>query len=268
MANAENLIKEFQQALCEEIDYIKKRGGGIKLVGRNGELEGERGDYFVYLFIIDKIPDLPEDSPIEVRVDNQVTRGYILSLEGLKLRIALEDDIGNNIPEATIIANPYYLLEVLQKRFEEVTLDYSLAEKVFGVKKGRPSNNYNFESAFKLNDSQRNAIAKGLGSEVSYIWGPPGTGKTHTLAALAHTLLSHGKSILIVSHTNIAVDNAIETLAKHLKKEKDPNFLDGKVLRYGVPNIKNLFGDIPKIDLSYWIEQKSKTALRTSKKES
>ena len=66
---------------------------------------------------------------------------------------------------------------------------------------------------FKPNQSQQQAITKALGNEVTYIIGPPGTGKTLTLAAIAFALIRAGRSVLIVAHTNIAVDNAILKLA-------------------------------------------------------
>lgn len=256
MNNTQNLITEFQQALNEEIEYIKEKGGGIKLIGRDGELEGRRGDYFIYLFLIDNPSDLPDDSPIEVRFGDEVTKGYVISLEGLKLRVVLEDDIGSRLPEVIITANPYYLLEILCDRLEEVKLDYVLAEKVFGIQNGKIADDYNFDTEFRLNKSQKRAVAKSLGSEISYIWGPPGTGKTHGLAVLAEILFSRGKSILIISHTNIAVDNAVEKIAPFVKD--DPDFLSGRVLRYGQPNIKDLFSRFPEIDLNHWVELRSK----------
>ena len=70
-----------------------------------------------------------------------------------------------------------------------------------------------------------------LGNEVSYIIGPPGTGKTETLAAIAYALVQAGRSVLIAAHTNIAVDNAILKLAKFA--DGLPELHDGQMVPSG-----------------------------------
>ena len=44
--------------------------------------------------------------------------------------------------------------------------------------------------------------------------GPPGTGKTTLIASIACELAREGKKVLITSHTNVAVDNALERIWK------------------------------------------------------
>lgn len=62
-----------------------------------------------------------------------------------------------------------------------------------------------------------------LAGEVGFLWGPPGTGKTHTLGYLiAHILLHKPQAkVLLLSTTNSAVDQAlvsVDTALKHLGK--------------------------------------------------
>ncbi|WP_148683111.1 AAA domain-containing protein [Pyrobaculum ferrireducens] len=49
--------------------------------------------------------------------------------------------------------------------------------------------------------------------------GPPGTGKTTVIAAAACELAAAGRRVLITSHTNVAVDNAIERLLEFCGNE-------------------------------------------------
>jgi len=42
--------------------------------------------------------------------------------------------------------------------------------------------------------------------------GPPGTGKTMLIASIACELAEEGRRVLITSHTNVAVDNALERI--------------------------------------------------------
>jgi len=59
------------------------------------------------------------------------------------------------------------------------------------------------------NRAQREAIHKAMVQPVSYIWGPPGTGKTATLAYIMANYVLRGKTVLFVSNTNRAVDNGM-----------------------------------------------------------
>ncbi len=68
-----------------------------------------------------------------------------------------------------------------------------------------------------LNDSQSDALAKSLVQPVTYIWGPPGTGKTSTLGHIMAAYLSQGKQVLFVSNTNRAVDVGLLSVIQQLE---------------------------------------------------
>jgi len=68
-----------------------------------------------------------------------------------------------------------------------------------------------------LNDSSQNpAVRRALSQRVTFIWGPPGTGKTRTLAALAAALVRGGKRVLLAAMSNAAVDNLLDAVARQL----------------------------------------------------
>jgi hypothetical protein len=56
-----------------------------------------------------------------------------------------------------------------------------------------------------LSAEQKEAVIHAWEQEVSYIEGPPGTGKSHTITALMLSALIMGKSVLLVSHKRDAV---------------------------------------------------------------
>ena len=69
---------------------------------------------------------------------------------------------------------------------------------------------------FELDSSQQSVLAEILGlkaGDLSLVVGPPGSGKTEVIAKAAHELADRGESVLVTSHTNIAVDNVIEKLS-------------------------------------------------------
>ncbi|QLD87320.1 AAA family ATPase [Natronomonas halophila] len=63
------------------------------------------------------------------------------------------------------------------------------------------------------NDAQNEAVNKAVNAEdFALVHGPPGTGKTYTLAQTVRTLVRSGERVLLSAFTNRAVDNAIEAL--------------------------------------------------------
>lgn len=66
---------------------------------------------------------------------------------------------------------------------------------------------------FGCNASQKKAVENALTNQVSIIQGPPGTGKTQTILNIIANLLIKGKTILMVSNNNSAVDNVAEKLS-------------------------------------------------------
>lgn len=80
-----------------------------------------------------------------------------------------------------------------------------------------------------LNKSQNSAIFASLASDVTCIWGPPGTGKTHTIAVLLEVLVQNPKRrILVTAPTHNAVDNVMR---KYLHTMQSSNLRSPTVLR-------------------------------------
>ena len=71
------------------------------------------------------------------------------------------------------------------------------------------------ESEFLVLDadsSQHRAINRALTGKSSVIWGPPGTGKSQTIANLIATLVANGKSVLFVAEKRAAIDMVVNRL--------------------------------------------------------
>ncbi len=83
-----------------------------------------------------------------------------------------------------------------------------------------------------LNAEQQLAAGAITSSGVSVVWGPPGTGKTRVIGAAVAELLRRGRSVALVSNTNVAVDQAL----LHVCRAAEP-FEPGQILRVGHPSI-------------------------------
>ena len=69
------------------------------------------------------------------------------------------------------------------------------------------------ETFIDNNDGQNQAVNLAVNAEdCALIHGPPGTGKTYTIARLIRALVARGDRVLLTAFTNRAVDNALEAL--------------------------------------------------------
>ena len=100
-----------------------------------------------------------------------------------------------------------------------------------------------------LRDGQEHAYRACLGQGLFLVWGPPGTGKTRVLRSAIGDLLAAGKRVLLVSGTNVAVDNALhETM-------KERTFAPGEIVRVGPPHLKEI-ADNPDVSLPLMVRAK------------
>ena len=67
-----------------------------------------------------------------------------------------------------------------------------------------------------INPSQRHGIEKALSQKVTFFWGPPGTGKTKTMGALVASLIKNKKRVLLISLSNMALDQLLLTALERL----------------------------------------------------
>lgn len=88
-----------------------------------------------------------------------------------------------------------------------------------------------------LNSAQKEAVAACCSSGLQLVWGPPGTGKTHVIAAAIAHLLGVGRRVLLVSSTNIAVDSALHGALELVQPEV------GVMIRVGATHLPTLAQD-------------------------
>lgn len=113
------------------------------------------------------------------------------------------------------------------------------------------------------NQHQLTAAAHVLANQVSYIWGPPGTGKTKTLGLTVAALLNAGKSVLVVAHSNVAVDVAMFGIAQNV--HRSPEYQAGRVLRYGI-SYKPEMQQYPKLDVREVLREQNPELISTIEK--
>jgi AAA domain/PLD-like domain len=242
----QQMLSNMDIALDVEIKAQEVGSTSTKHVAVDGRFLEEQAGLYLYQFSLLDPWDVNDDSPTRIQVNNNSSRNAtIVSSKGMSITIATKNQLAPEMLQQIILFDDSVeLLKRLREFLKSNQENQSkLGSKTFGIEPFlRGSLPFSLSSViFKPDVSQAQAMQMALGSEVTYIVGPPGTGKTVTLAAIALSHLLAGRTVLIAAHTNIAVDNAILKLADLSKKAGPLSKLrEGAALRFGVPEHPDL----------------------------
>ena len=242
-----NILSNQISALNLEIACIKGRVQRIK--AKNGILLESIGNIYIYKFSVDDRYEVPDDTDVLIIIGNSSHKALIINFRGLELIFSCEYNLGQKVPLITIHISNANLLESLKKLLEQVQagtlpINEDIILKLFSVRQPGiiPFGDFLIPSLpFTLDQYQLQAIKKSLNSDISFIWFA-GTGKTAIIAVLVQILIESGLSVLIVSNTNVAVDNAFEKFIQFFRQISSP-LANGEIIRYGniqVESIKDL----------------------------
>ncbi|MGA2790832.1 MAG: AAA domain-containing protein [Candidatus Bathyarchaeia archaeon] len=223
-------------ALNDEIEHIKKEGGSRSYTIKNGERISEIAGRFVYSFDFDG-DRLETDVPVQLQIGDSQERiqADVVSVVGQEIMLAVKSTLPENIPKARMFADPLFILERLRDCLKSPPQNFNhiLAHKLFRTENQPNLGRVRTKVSGNLNEFQTSAVERCLGSEVFFIWGPPGTGKTTTISTIISHAFADGKNILISSNTNVAIDNAISGAEKSIREKS--GYQPGDIVRVGVP---------------------------------
>lgn len=178
------------------------------------------GGRFVYQCIWSSEPD--PYAPGEVRLGDRwipARVGEPAPDDALRYEIIVEEWLGPAIDPTIFRVDPTFLLRVVYCRLQasdSMSPDVSVwADRLLHPpQRDVAAANLAGAPVSDLNARQRDAIGIAMAANRSYVWGPPGTGKTTTIGALARTQLGLGRRVLILSPYNVAVDEAVLSVAR------------------------------------------------------
>jgi hypothetical protein len=255
------LLGKFVQAINSEIALIEKDGGERSYELLSGQRE-EKSNGTLYVFLLADALRLLRTSGNLVPMARTPASSYP---KGNRVWLLLESTRSyRRIFLLQLVVNETELLKKLKEKIEELSAsgEFGLGSKLFGLDRA----NVFFEEPPELDDrvagQTREARAQCIGSEVTFLWGPPGTGKTFTIAALVASLAQIGETVLVTSHTHAAVEQALWALVEDPAEGRRPGYLhgsqlmdDGRILKVGVPKSDKIPA---KVCLDKYLEEKAR----------
>lgn len=234
------MLAEFRDALEEEIDKIKKSGQSSTLLFGGRQIESHGTDCW-YRFHVEYVPTLPADTPCKLVIGKDQFDVTVISFEENSIVISTKTSLPDTIGKARLENGATVLMERLIMCIEENAEEENPAGNCMLPSDGGV---YPAKKIFEYSDlalnagntqSQNKAIVSALSNNITYIWGPPGTGKTMVIGQIIDELYKHDRSVLVVSHTNTAVDGAIEKVDKTYSESNQAHDGNYPILRIGTP---------------------------------
>ena len=143
---------------------------------------------------------------------------------------------------------PLNFLKHIKERFESVKNDSSRLTHQLLYKDGflkRKSHQLDLNYP-GLNTSQKQALYRVFSQNITFIWGPPGTGKTYTLSKIITKACVLGMRVLSVGISNVSVDILGQEIIKEFGRYSDVSrglLEDRKLLRFGYPVVPKIVND-------------------------
>jgi energy-coupling factor transporter ATP-binding protein EcfA2 len=227
-----------------EIERREHRSSGREhTVVQGRRILAEDGRFF-YKFSTSSDLSVKELCSVQLIVSSALYSALVTAKAPGSITVSLGVDLGPLIPTARLEG-------------EETDLLQTLIHRLKGLKRGDSDVEFNTKLATQLlrlqepsaveappmslekppedlTADQRIAFSKCLSQPLTFLWGPPGTGKTTLLGALAWQLYRENKRVLIVSHTNQAVDGVLESLCRRVSERGRSALPEGSILRLGV----------------------------------
>lgn len=242
--------EEMSAALISEAVTVRSKRPSTDIRLSDGSEIARSADRLVVRYTAaNEISDAP-GSDVQVELWGVWYDAELISVVGDQCTLALPKEARPS-PDARLRVDAAHLLQLQIEHLQALppSFDISAAESVLDVAGAGELGPSVLEGSRQmpawgcLNAEQLSAIQTCARSGTTWLWGPPGTGKTTTVAGLVEALRQHNHRVLIVSNTNAAVDAALLAYLEMVRLETSR--MPGEVLRVGMSGSPDLIAATP-----------------------
>lgn len=230
-------LPDMLTALNDEIEAANERLNDGRAQATRGVVLGTTQQGVTVSYELDRDLGLAEGAQVQVYFEGRTLDAEVITVAGEAVHLWVRTDTPP-IPSAVVIADASFLLS-LRRRFLS---DTATTGSALGAAMSRFTSVRDVASpavvtpdSSSLTDDQRRFVQEALSNDLTWLWGPPGTGKTTALAHLVSALRAADKRVLFVSNTNAAVDTALLRYASI-----STHYVMGDVVRPGEPALREV----------------------------
>lgn len=218
-------LQEIHEAIIREIKAQKKRRRSLWLLIDKTEVLDERPGQFIYRLTFAEELRVVADSTLTVKVPGREgtfdVQVVVASEQALVVRS--EQPLPQQMAMVRIEFDPTFILKKLDEHLDQVLRfpPEPLKQLISGTVP-TPETDDDDEVRSRLgnlgglNHFQIDAVVRMQSDSVHLLWGPPGTGKTHTIGRSISEHIRAGKTVLLLSTSNAAVDEMVRATGRAL----------------------------------------------------
>lgn len=235
---------EIQQAIAAEIAAQKRYARQTPPKVEAFDLITHSTEGYLYSLTLSRSVRLLVDQPITLTVvdrsgptpKQRQVQGTIIDVQHYQLLVLLGKELAtNHVFIQGITFDPSFILAAVQRLLlEEDHLNSSMIQVLVNGDLPPPSAS-TAPNLPVFNTEQNAAIERALYDQIHLIWGPPGTGKTRTLGQLVAQLLRRHRTCLLLSVSNVAVDQLLTSVAEQVDEADQ-----AELVRVGTPTDASL----------------------------
>ena len=226
-SSVEDFCADYSRAISKEINFLRDDGGKRQRLTDGKYIEFKNGSY-IYSFEADTELKYPDGTQIKLWRGQDSFKAAIEGSEDFIVIISSEEYLGDEVASIEFSAEPWQLLYWLNNRLDEIVKSHSSIVREL-ICSGKSA----IDPHSKIVTGQQQAIDMSEKQPITFVWGPPGTGKTQTLArmALHHmTRRPRPRTVLMLSYSNVSVDGAMLRVVSLAEENKNNDLLEPGVL--------------------------------------
>lgn len=197
----DRFVREYTFAINKEISFLKTTGGK-KYYALDGHILKTKASYnkerYFYIFDTDTDVHFQNDTPIKIYFKEKIIKGQIVNSDDFTMTVCIYEYMGERIDTIQFSVEQWLLLEGLVNRLNQMNYDNNAIAYQIAC-----TGTTKIQSDKRITLGKGNAINHALNYPITFIWGPPGTGKTETLANISMEYMKRGKRVLMLSYSTI-----------------------------------------------------------------
>lgn len=216
--------QEIHSALLAELKAQKQKRRSIWVVVDKTEVLDEKPGQFIYRLTLAEEVRASTDSTLVLRLpghDKAFEVQVLLAAEHT-LVVLSQQPLPQQMSFVKVEFDPTFILKKLDEHLDQVLrfppppLRALLSRTILQPDTAKDENVSTSLLRFsgRINSLQKQSVVRMQSDAIHLLWGPPGTGKTYTVGVSIAEHLRNGKTCLLLSTSNAAVDELVRASAR------------------------------------------------------
>jgi hypothetical protein len=223
------LPQDIHQAIIEELRAQKQHRHSLWLLIDKTEVLDEKPGQFIYRLTLAEEIRVPPDSTLVIKVPGQdgSFEVQVLYTAERTLVVMSQQPLPHQMAMVRVEFDPTFILKKLDEHLDQVLRFPPTPLKAL-LARALPAGNSSADAQTgsgaprhdeRLNQFQHDSVLRMQSDAVHLLWGPPGTGKTHTVGMSVSGHVHRKKTCLLLSTSNSAVDEMVRATGRALGDE-------------------------------------------------